>query len=124
MEVEHVECFQPAALLKVTLLYGCFSRFLNCTNDTNSRNVLNYVRVMETKLYLEILTVLWIKWAEIVEKKHKGFIDVVQTMPCQNLPRTMCLRIYGEGRTQNPVSSSATICLLAQCPGYTGSILM
>ena len=66
MEVEHVECFQPAALLKVTLSPWVFSRFLNCTNDTNSRNALNYARVMETKLYLEILTVLWIKWAEIV----------------------------------------------------------
>ena len=25
-------------LLKVILLHGCFSRFLNCTNGTNSRN--------------------------------------------------------------------------------------
>ena len=24
----------PAALLKVTLFYECFSRFLNCTNGT------------------------------------------------------------------------------------------
>ena len=24
---------KPATLLKVTLLRGCFSRFLNCTND-------------------------------------------------------------------------------------------
>ena len=28
----------PATLLKVTLLHGCFSRFLNCTNGTKSRN--------------------------------------------------------------------------------------
>ena len=27
-----------ATLLKVTLLIGCFSRFLNCTNGTKSRN--------------------------------------------------------------------------------------
>ena len=27
-----------ATLLKVTLLHGCFSRFLNCTNDTKSCN--------------------------------------------------------------------------------------
>ena len=27
---------KPATLLKVTLLYGCCSRFLNCTNDTKS----------------------------------------------------------------------------------------
>ena len=28
----------PATLLKLTLLHGCFSRFLNCTNGTKSRN--------------------------------------------------------------------------------------
>ena len=28
--------FQPATLLKVTLLHECFSRFLNCTNGTKS----------------------------------------------------------------------------------------
>ena len=28
-----------ATLLKVPLLHGCFSRFLNCTNGTKSRNV-------------------------------------------------------------------------------------
>ena len=28
---------QPATLLKLTLLHGCFSRFLNCTNATKSR---------------------------------------------------------------------------------------
>ena len=27
---------KPATLLKVTLLHGCFSRFLNCTNGTKS----------------------------------------------------------------------------------------
>ena len=29
---------QPATLLKLTLLHGCFSRFLNCTNATKLRN--------------------------------------------------------------------------------------
>ena len=28
---------QPATLLKATLLYGCFSRFLNYTNGIKSR---------------------------------------------------------------------------------------
>ena len=28
----------PAALLKVTFVRGCFSRFLNCTNGTKSCN--------------------------------------------------------------------------------------
>ena len=30
--------FKPATLPKVTLLHGCFSCFLNCTNGTKSRN--------------------------------------------------------------------------------------
>ena len=29
---------KPATLLKVTVLHGCFSRFLNCINGTKSRN--------------------------------------------------------------------------------------
>ena len=33
--------FQPATLLKVTLL-GSFSRFLNCTNDTKLRNASHF----------------------------------------------------------------------------------
>ena len=35
--------FQPATLLKLTLLHGCFSRFLNCTNVTKSRNTSHMV---------------------------------------------------------------------------------
>ena len=31
---------KPATLLKVTLIHGCFSRFLNYTNGTESRNAL------------------------------------------------------------------------------------
>ena len=36
---------EPATLLKLTLLHGCFLRFLNCTNGTKSRNAphMNYV---------------------------------------------------------------------------------
>ena len=30
--------FWPATLLKLTLLHGCFSCFLNCINGTKSRN--------------------------------------------------------------------------------------
>ena len=30
--------FKPATLLKLTLLHGSFSRFLNCTNGIKSRN--------------------------------------------------------------------------------------
>ena len=30
--------FKPTTLLELTLLHGRFSRFLNCTNGTKSRN--------------------------------------------------------------------------------------
>ena len=30
--------FEPATLLKLTFLHGCFSGFLNCTNGTKLRN--------------------------------------------------------------------------------------
>ena len=35
------------------------------------------VREMKTKLYLETLILLWIKWTGMVEIKYKDFIDVV-----------------------------------------------
>ena len=36
--LKHVKnVLQPATLLKVTLLHGCYSRFLNCTNGTKLR---------------------------------------------------------------------------------------
>ena len=54
---------------------------------------------MKTKSYLETLTVLCIKWKEMVKIKHKDFIDAVPIMPCQNSSWIMELRIYGEGRT-------------------------
>ena len=41
---------------------------------------------MKTKLYLETLILLWIKWAGMVEIKHKDFIDVV--------PKVQDLRSY------------------------------
>ena len=44
------------------------------------------VREMKTKLYLETLILLWIKWAGMVEIKHKDFIDVV--------PKVQDLRSY------------------------------
>ena len=38
--LKNVKNTQPATLLKLKLLHGCFSRFLNCTNDTKSCNAL------------------------------------------------------------------------------------
>ena len=43
------------------------------------------------------------------EKKHKDFIGDVPVMPCLNSSRIMYLRIYGEGRTQIPLNSTAAI---------------
>ena len=44
-------------LLKVTLLHGCFSCFLNCTNGTKSRRAPHiwFLRIMQTstEVYLE-----------------------------------------------------------------------
>ena len=45
----------------------------------------------------------------MVETKHKYFIRAAPITPCQNSSWIMCLRIYGEGITQNPLSSPATI---------------
>ena len=33
---------KPATLLKVTLLHGCFSRFLNCANGNKSRKASHF----------------------------------------------------------------------------------
>ena len=45
----------------------------------------------------------------MVKIKHKDFIGAVPIMPCLNSSWIMGLRIYGEGRTQIPMSSPATI---------------
>ena len=37
--------FQPATLLRVTLLQECFSRFLNCPNSTKSRKASQIINV-------------------------------------------------------------------------------
>ena len=34
-----------ATLLKVTLLHGCFSRFLNCMNGTKSRKAPHFYKI-------------------------------------------------------------------------------
>ena len=56
------ECYfccrlKPATLLKVTLLHGCFSRFLNCTNGTKSRKAPQMIHdsqdILKNVLYLK-----------------------------------------------------------------------
>ena len=38
---------KPATLLKLTLLHGCFSRFLNCANGTKSCNALHVTNLFQ-----------------------------------------------------------------------------
>ena len=38
---------KPVTSLEVALLHGCFSRFLNCTNDTKSRNASHIVQIID-----------------------------------------------------------------------------
>ena len=38
-----------AKACKLTLLHGCFSRFLNCTNATKSRNALHMTDAIHDK---------------------------------------------------------------------------
>ena len=45
----------------------------------------------------------------MVKIKHRDVINAIQTMSCQNSSWVMGLRIDGEGRTQIPLSSAATI---------------
>ena len=57
------------------------------------------------------------KWTRMVEIKSKDFTDAIPIVSYQNSERIMGLRIYGERRTQIPLSSPATIDSLAQDPG-------
>ena len=41
---------KPAALLKVTLLHGCFSRYLNCTNGAELRKPSHLIKLVDTSL--------------------------------------------------------------------------
>ena len=39
---------KPATLLKLALLHGCFSRFLNCTNGTKSRKASHIFQLLSS----------------------------------------------------------------------------
>ena len=43
---------KPATLLKLTLFHWCFSRFLNCTNGTKSRNTSHIISTENINLTL------------------------------------------------------------------------
>ena len=44
----------PATLLKLTHFHGCFSRFLNCTNGTKSRNASHMWTSCKSKSWQEL----------------------------------------------------------------------
>ena len=52
-------------LVKVTLLRGCFSRFLNCTNGTKSRNA-SHMRNVITTFLLDICAIIFMDFYEDV----------------------------------------------------------
>ena len=71
--------FQPATLLKVTLLDGCFSRFLNCANGTRSRKTSQMVlhcydlgREIQIKLRKYTCSVINFSLLHVRSKKSYG----------------------------------------------------
>ena len=50
-----VSGFQPATLLKVKLLHGCFSRFLHSTNGTKSYNASHMLTIYFAKTLIVIM---------------------------------------------------------------------
>ena len=71
----------------------------------------------EKKIIIGDFNCTMVKWTRMMEIKHKEFIDVVPIMLYQNWLWIMGLRIYGEGGTQIPLSSPATIDPLVQDSG-------
>ena len=49
---------QPATLLKVTLLHGCLSHFLNCATGTKSRKAPYIVQNFNNEIVVPHLTLL------------------------------------------------------------------
>ena len=77
--------------------------FEGLQNCMQNKNEVNEKKIMFWGL------VLWIKWTGMVKIKQKNFKCAVPIMPCLNSSWIMSLRIYGEGKTQIPLSSPATI---------------
>ena len=63
----------------------------------------------ENKIILEDFNCTMDKMDRDGENKHNDLTGPAPVMPCQNSSWITSLRIYGEGRTQIPLSSPATI---------------
>ena len=74
----------------------------------------------ENKILLEDFSCAMVKWTGMVKIKHKYLAGTASVMPCQNSSWIPSLRIYGEGRTQIPLSSPTTIGPLARIQDRQG----
>ena len=74
----------------------------------------------ENKILLEDFNCTMVKWTGMVKIKPKDLIGTAPVMPCQNSSWMTSLRIYGEERTQIPLSSPATIGPLARIQDRQG----
>ena len=70
---------QAKNLINVTLLHGCFSRFLNCTNGTKSRNAPLYLHA-----YLNIF--YYINWC----------LEPLEFQQCFSIPIKLEIKILVE----------------------------
>ena len=74
----------------------------------------------EHKIILEDFNCTMDKMDRDGENKHNDLTGPAPVMPCQNSSWITSLRIYGEGRTQIPLSSPATIGPLARIQDRQG----
>ena len=74
----------------------------------------------ENKIILEDFNCTMDKMDRDGENKHNDLTGPAPVMPCQNSSWITSLRIYGEGRTQIPLSSPATIGPLARIQDRQG----
>ena len=75
--------FKPATLLKVTLLYGCFPRFLNCVHGTKSRNAPHILKEPSVLFQAQFLprNVKKRKETPTVKSKYRYFVR--QSFSCK-----------------------------------------
>ena len=80
-----------ATLLKVTVLHGCFSRFLNCANGTKSRKASHqdytlgscFEQMLSIEFFLILLLgksrIIWIKALKVI-RKFKGRRSLIYSL--------------------------------------------
>ena len=71
VDFRKVAGFKPATLLKLSLLHGCFSGFLNCTNGTKLRNASHIIK-SNRMCYLVYVPQKQLSTAKRYEKRVAG----------------------------------------------------